>query len=423
MRSYVKAQCGKVRYLALSLVLLYLTCAHADATYSIVACDASKACGVAVETDNLAVGASVPYAKFGVGAVASQYETNPDFGTVGLSLLERGGSARNVLDFLIAHDNGFDGQGPPDRQVGIVGVAGDGAAYTGAQALDSQWAGAIAGPGFSIQGNGLAGPQVLEAMRGAFLANHTDLGARLLASLQAGDAAGGQSTGRQSAALLVRTRSGFPFDIDLRVDSASDPVDDLAKLYGMQVSRQELVDADHLAHRGKLSEARAAVISAVARAPMWPRTWIAAARVATDIDEPNLAIQYLTLTFSSNVAWAKQEIGSGRYAMLGSDPLFAKWVSSEQRQKVLEDFNREDRWLEVPEAVALGTRLLEVNLPEQARAVLIRLPRSGVVDILIAQSYRAQGQLDSARVRARAAASEDPGNALVQAEAQSIAAP
>jgi uncharacterized Ntn-hydrolase superfamily protein len=148
----------------ISGVLLWLLLpGFAGATYSVVACDAqTRACGVAVQTNNLAVGASVPYAQAGVGAVASQFETNPAYGPRALALMAQGRKPQDALDQILREDANFEGQGVEARQVGVVGVNGDAAVFTGTEAADSAWAGARKGKGYSIQGNGLAGSRVVE---------------------------------------------------------------------------------------------------------------------------------------------------------------------------------------------------------------------------------------------------------------------
>jgi hypothetical protein len=120
---------------------------YANATYSIVACDLkTRECGVAVQTNNLAVGASVPYAQAGVGAVASQFETNPMHGPRGLALMAGGKNPAETLQQLLREDGNFDGEGIEARQVGIVAVDSRAAFYTGREAADSNWAGARSGP-------------------------------------------------------------------------------------------------------------------------------------------------------------------------------------------------------------------------------------------------------------------------------------
>ncbi|MET0337620.1 MAG: DUF1028 domain-containing protein, partial [Caulobacter sp.] len=125
----------------------------ASATFSIAACDAEKTCGVAVATNNLAVGASVAYAQGGVGAVATQFETNPNYGSKGLRLLSLGRSPEEVVRTLLAEDGDFEGQDTSWRQVALVAADGRSYAFTGAQAAASTWAGDEAQKGFSVQGN------------------------------------------------------------------------------------------------------------------------------------------------------------------------------------------------------------------------------------------------------------------------------
>ena len=150
-------------------------------------------------TNNLAVGASVPYAQAGVGALASQFEKtrNPRYGPRGLALMSEGKSPDETLKQLLREDGNFDGEGIESRQVGVVALDGRSTFYTGQDAGSSAWAGGRSGKGYSIQGNGLAGPQVVEAMEQAFLKTPGGpLADRPMAALVAGDAAGGQRTGR-----------------------------------------------------------------------------------------------------------------------------------------------------------------------------------------------------------------------------------
>jgi uncharacterized Ntn-hydrolase superfamily protein len=201
-------------------------------TFSIVARSAdSSALGVAVASKFLGAGAAVPAARAGVGAVATQSAANLAYRPQALALLETGVDAAGTVAALIAADDGPVSQ----RQVGVVGVRGDGASYTGPECFE--WAGGVAGDGYAVQGNMLAGPQVVAAMETAWLnaAAADPLPARLLAALRAGDAAGGDRRGRQSAALLVVSPGrgyGGTSDVwcDLRVDDHPDPAAELARL-------------------------------------------------------------------------------------------------------------------------------------------------------------------------------------------------
>ncbi len=384
--------------LPLLLLILDVLLCPAQATYSIVACDShTRQCGVAVQTNNLAVGASVPYAEAGVGALASQFETNPRFGPRGLALMAEGKSPEQTMKQLLLEDGNFDGEGTEARQVGIVTLDGRSTFYTGQEAASSDWAGGRNGKGYSIQGNGLAGPEVVEAMERAFLKTPDPLADRLMAALAAGDAAGGQRTGRESAALLLRTPDGFPMDIDLRVDHASDPVAELQRLYSMQCAHQQVVEAGIAARKGQFEQSRSLMMGAVAKSSGWARVWIRAAKVAEQIEQRQLALQYITMAFSQNPSWTLQEIGSGDYAELGSEPLFHRWVTAEQEHRALSAY-RELHNVRTPppqDSVRVARILLEVGHPQEALAVL-ESPSGGATEttalrVARAEAYAATG--------------------------------
>ncbi|MFE9690814.1 DUF1028 domain-containing protein [Micromonospora sp. NPDC005806] len=199
-------------------------------TFSIVARSADGLLhGVAVASKFLAAGALVPAAAAEVGAVATQAHVNLAYRGQGLALLRSGVAATDVIAGLVAADPGRD-----DRQLGVVGATGDGATWTGPRC--HPWAGGQAGDGWAAQGNILAGPQVIDAIRDAWLGG-TELPfpQRLLAALHAGDRAGGDRRGRQSAGLLVvQRRGGYAGTgdelVDLRVDDHPDPVTELGRL-------------------------------------------------------------------------------------------------------------------------------------------------------------------------------------------------
>jgi uncharacterized Ntn-hydrolase superfamily protein len=200
-------------------------------TFSIVARSADgQSWGVAVASKFLAVGSVVPAAVAGVGAIATQALANVTYKAAGLSHLDEGATAQIALDRLVEEDEGRE-----HRQAGIVDCDGGAATYTGGECL--HWAGGWSGPGVAVQGNILTGPEVVEAIRTAWEAgaDEPSLARRLLAALQAGDAAGGDSRGRQSAALLV-VEEGAGYDggddvaVDLRVDDHADPCSELERL-------------------------------------------------------------------------------------------------------------------------------------------------------------------------------------------------
>jgi uncharacterized Ntn-hydrolase superfamily protein len=200
-------------------------------TFSIVARSSDgQAHGVAVASKFLAVGAAVAAAEAEVGALATQSHANLAYRPQGLALLRTGVGAANVVAGLTAADDGRD-----SRQLGVVGPTGDGATFTGPGC--HAWAGGVSGDGYAIQGNILAGPGVVDAMQRAWLesAGETRLARRLLAALRAGDGAGGDRRGRQSAALLVAAKGmgyGGTSDVlvDLRVDDHVDPFGEIERL-------------------------------------------------------------------------------------------------------------------------------------------------------------------------------------------------
>jgi uncharacterized Ntn-hydrolase superfamily protein len=203
------------------------------ATYSIVAFDpATQSWGVAAQSRFLAVGWVLTWAQAEAGAVATQALCNPRYGPLGLTMLERGLTAEEAIAGLIAGDSVRD-----VRQVGVVDRNGRAAAFTGAEC--PAWAGQVVGDHFCCQGNILAGEAVVTAMAAAFerCGDHP-FPERLVRVLEAGQAAGGDTRGQQSATLLVVRRGGGwgAFDdraVDLRVDDHQTPIAELARLLGL----------------------------------------------------------------------------------------------------------------------------------------------------------------------------------------------
>ena len=206
-------------------------------TFSIVAYDPVNGdWGVTVASRYFSVGAVVPWAEAGVGCIATQANVNVGYGPRGLELLRQGLSAKEVLAKLLAED-----QFPPTdgRQVAIVDRNGQIAAYTGPTAQN--WAGDKQGKNWSVQGNILAGPQVVEAMGRAFESTEGELAEKLYAALKAGDEAGGDRRGKQSASMLiVRKGGGRNINNDrylyLNVDDNPQPIPELRRLLDMNLS-------------------------------------------------------------------------------------------------------------------------------------------------------------------------------------------
>lgn len=202
-------------------------------TFSIVGFDPNeKEWGIAVQSKFLGVGAVVPFAKAGVGAVATQSFANTSYGPMALQLIEQGKTAQEALE-LITKDDPQKGL----RQVGIIDANGNPATFTGASCYE--WAGGIAGPYFAAQGNILVDERPVQAMAKTFESSKGALADRLLAALDAGQQAGGDSRGQQSSALLVvKERGGYGgFNdryIDLRVDDHPEPIKELMRIYQLQ---------------------------------------------------------------------------------------------------------------------------------------------------------------------------------------------
>lgn len=203
------------------------------ATFSIVGFDpATGELGIAVQSKFIGVGAVVPWAKAGVGAVATQSYANTSFGPNGLKLIEKGLSAQEALDQLLSEDDDRE-----FRQVGIVDAQGKVATFTGSKCYD--WAGGITGDNFAAQGNILVGEETVQSMAETFTTTQGTLSERLLKALDAGQAAGGDSRGKQSAALyVVKEKGGYggynDRFIDLRVDDHPEPIKELIRLYELQ---------------------------------------------------------------------------------------------------------------------------------------------------------------------------------------------
>jgi uncharacterized Ntn-hydrolase superfamily protein len=199
-------------------------------TWSILARDVSGAFGVAVASRFFAVGALCPHARSGAGALSTQALVNPTYAAPGLNLLAQGVPAAEVVRILTADDSGRAA-----RQLHVIDAQGRTAAHTGAACIE--WCGHLAGAGYSIAGNMLAGPQVLaETARAYERSAGQPLPERLLAALDAGDAAGGDKRGKQAAALLVVTTEDYPF-LDLRVDDHPEPFVELRRLYEVSLER------------------------------------------------------------------------------------------------------------------------------------------------------------------------------------------
>ena len=239
-----------------AFLIVLLAATPASATFSIVAFDPRTGdLGVAVASRVFGVGNHVPWAEAGVGAVATQAAMNGGYGPRGLELLRQGLSAQQVLERLLAEDKFDRIEG---RQVAIIDARGNIAVHTGPAA--NEWKGHITGGTFSVQGNILAGPHVAQAMAHAFETSSGELAERLYAALKAGDDAGGDRRGRQSASILVvRKGGGSSLNNDrlcyINVDDNPDPLLELGRLLHLQLAWSLSGKRGPLVQQGQLDQA------------------------------------------------------------------------------------------------------------------------------------------------------------------------
>jgi uncharacterized Ntn-hydrolase superfamily protein len=237
-------------------------------TFSIVARDpATGQMGIAVASRYFSVGSVVPWAEADVGAVATQANVNVGYGPKSLELLRQGLSAQQVADRLLAEDTFPDKDG---RQFAVVDRKGNVVTHTGPDA--PYWAGGQKGATWAAQGNILVGPQVPEAMGKAFEVTTSELAEKLYAALKAGDAAGGDKRGRQSASMLIVCKGcGRNMNNDrylyINVDDNPDPFAELRRLLDLNLTYNYQDQADNLLMKGSLAEARVAGEKAVYYSP------------------------------------------------------------------------------------------------------------------------------------------------------------
>ncbi|KAA3631106.1 MAG: DUF1028 domain-containing protein, partial [Calditrichaeota bacterium] len=267
------------------------------ATFSIAAFDPETGeVGVAVASRFFGVGAVVPWAKAGVGAVATQAYANTTYGWRGLELLEQGVNPEEVIDILTRSDE--DNQ---KRQVGIVSVDGQSATFTGDGC--SAWAGGRAGENYAVQGNILAGEDVVIAMEQAFLETEGTLADRMYAALLAGESKGGDSRGKQSAAMyIVNENAGYggytDQAIDIRVDDHKEPFKELGRLLKIAQVNYSWNYAWNLYLEKEYTEALTAIEKTAEIAPDNAEVWYDVAVIRLAAGEEILAVSALKTAVS-----------------------------------------------------------------------------------------------------------------------------
>jgi uncharacterized Ntn-hydrolase superfamily protein len=199
-------------------------------TWSILARDADGNFGVAIASRFFAVGALCVHTRRAVGALSTQALMNPLYGPAGIGMLAQGDAAPRVVAALTGADAGRE-----QRQLHVLPASGPPAAHTGASCVD--WCGHVLGEDFSVAGNMLAGPRVVAATAETFAATQgLPLAERLLAAMAAGEAAGGDKRGKQSAALRIHGDEDYP-QLDMRVDDHAEPIEELRRLYQVSLER------------------------------------------------------------------------------------------------------------------------------------------------------------------------------------------
>jgi len=305
------------------------------ATYSIVARDSTTGrLGVAVQSHWFSVGAVVPWAEAGVGAVATQSFIEPSYGPLGLALMRLGRSAPEALQALISTD-----AGEAVRQVAMIDAQGRVAAHTGSRAIDAK--GQQLGDQYSVQANLMDRESVWPAMAKAYESSPGDLAERLLAALEAAEGEGGDIRGRQSAALLVVSAesTGRPWNdriFDLRVEDHPDPVGELRRLVQLQRAYNRLNEGDGHFTDGNMVKAMQAYREATDLVPDRATNGEAAFWVGValaDAGRAEEAIPYLARAQRQDARWARLLPRLSASGLLPDDPkLIQRLVKQMQRE-------------------------------------------------------------------------------------------
>jgi uncharacterized Ntn-hydrolase superfamily protein len=312
-------------------------------TFSIIAFDpATQELGVGVQSRAFGAGAAVPYAKPGVGAVATQASANRQYGPKAIALLEQGLSPEDVVKRITDEDPGRD-----TRQVGVIDAKGRSAVYTGKRVIDRNsdpndpvhlggYAGHVTGVNFSVQGNTLASRAVVEAMAAAYQAGKGTMAERLMDALDAGQSKGGDTRGMQSAGLLVvkpldpKSDSTVERIVDLRVDDSAEPFKELRRLLNMTLGvPQRLTEhAAQLSKEGKHAEAIAEMKKALEINPRSePAMYALAQRYAAAGDFKNALAQLSMAIARQPKQWKPQA---------AKDPAFEKMRDQAEFKKLVQ---------------------------------------------------------------------------------------
>ncbi|MGE0865675.1 MAG: DUF1028 domain-containing protein [Vicinamibacterales bacterium] len=322
-----------MKNLLLSAALLLASAVPASATFSIVGIDpVTGDLGIAVASRYFAVGAVVPWADAGVGAVATQAGVNVGYGPRALELLRQGLTAQQVMDKLFEEDT-FPGKN--SRQLAIVDARGNVAVFTGDAA--NAWRGHVKGKTWSAQGNILVGQHVVEAMGRAFEQTNDELAEKLYAALKAGDDAGGDSRGRQSASILVVRKGGGRNTnndryVFVNVDDHADPMSELRRLMNIQMTINHGGAINRALAAGDFAKALASADKVAGYSPNDAATHVRAgfiAYLAGNRDRATAAFnraKQLTLPAQFKALWDGQSTRTPAFAKVLDDKAFVASV-------------------------------------------------------------------------------------------------
>ncbi|MGE5621117.1 MAG: DUF1028 domain-containing protein [archaeon] len=331
MRLTLKAVSGVLFLTCLLSLLIYSDSAAQKAenklicTFSIAARDSvTGELGVAVASRFFAVGTVVPWAKADVGAVATQSFANTSFGPRGLELLQKGSTPEEALKELLKNDDN-----PEQRQVGIVSSDGKSVTYTGSKCLP--WAGGRSGRNYAVQGNILTGEDVVVSMEKAFLTTKGTLADRMYAALIAGDKAGGDSRGKQSAAMIVvKDKAGYggytDRAIDIRVDDNPEPFKELGRLLDYAQMNYSWNEAWTLFTQKKPAEALPLMEHAASLAPENAEVLYDFAVIQLAAGKKDASLETLRKALRINPKLKKQAAGDNDLAGLHKNPQFKELI-------------------------------------------------------------------------------------------------
>src|SRR5262245_1673835 len=316
----------------LAIVTLWTVSANAQdfdpnylGTFSIIARDAKTGeLGLAVQSKAFAPGNRVVHIKGGVGVVAHQASSNPMYGEMGLTLLERGLTPQQALDMMVRSDAGLE-----SRQVSILDAQGRGATFTGTGPND--WKGGRCGPNYCVQANIMVGPEVVDALEKTFLSSEgKPLADRLMDALDAGQAAGGDARGVQGAALVVaRPVLNDPNVwndrvVDLRVDDSKNPFVELRRLLNITHSAELITQANTKANGGDLPGGLKLAQDAVAKSPENDNAYVALANIQLKMNQKPQALTTLRKAVELNPANKRQLPKNQNFKSLLDDPEFKR---------------------------------------------------------------------------------------------------